>query len=117
MQLRMGEGGDEDVVRGADQAQGGLHHEQAAGTVGGVGCFSLKDGKLHAAGEGGYLLTGNPIIAARAAAYLTHWAVGAPGMPARSRLGRNYRLSAAVAATGCPAFRRRWPAAAPSPPP
>ncbi|GAT68867.1 aminotransferase DegT [Planomonospora sphaerica] len=108
------------VIEDACQAQGSVHHGQAAGTVGDVGCFSLKDGKLYAAGEGGYLLTGDPIIAARAAAYRTHWAVGAPGMPARSRLGRNYRLpelSAAVARHQLPGFpaalaRRRAQSAA-----
>ncbi|MEV4091078.1 DegT/DnrJ/EryC1/StrS family aminotransferase [Streptosporangium saharense] len=80
------------LVEDACQAQGSLYRGRPAGTFGDVGCFSLKDGKIYSAGEGGYLLTGDSVIAERAAAYRTHWAVGASGTPAGSRLGRNYRL-------------------------
>ncbi|MFI6883743.1 DegT/DnrJ/EryC1/StrS family aminotransferase [Streptosporangium canum] len=88
------------LIEDACQAQGSRHHGQLAGTMGDVGCFSLKDGKIYAAGEGGYLLTDDPVIAARAAAYRTHWSIPADGQAAGSRLGRNYRLpelSAALA--------------------
>ncbi|MEV7006662.1 aminotransferase class I/II-fold pyridoxal phosphate-dependent enzyme [Streptosporangium sp. NPDC051022] len=107
------------LIEDTCQAQGSLYRGRPAGTFGEVGCFSLKDGKIYAAGEGGYLLTDNAAIAERAAAYRTHWAVGAPGMPAGSRLGRNYRLpelSARLARHRLPGFpaelaRRRAQAA------
>ncbi|MDP9868242.1 dTDP-4-amino-4,6-dideoxygalactose transaminase [Streptosporangium brasiliense] len=60
------------LIEDACQAQGSRHRGRLAGTFGEVGCFSLNDGKIYAAGEGGYLLIDNPVIAARAAAYRTH---------------------------------------------
>ncbi|MEW1760457.1 aminotransferase class I/II-fold pyridoxal phosphate-dependent enzyme [Streptomyces cyaneofuscatus] len=86
------------VVEDACQAQGSTTRGRAAGTVGAVGCFSLKDGKIIACGEGGYLLTDDDDLAARAAAYRTHWLTPAPGAPAASRRGMNYRLAEPLAA-------------------
>lgn len=86
------------VVEDACQAQGSSTHGRAAGTVGSIGCFSLKDGKIISCGEGGYLLTDDDELAARAAAYRTHWLAPAPHAPAGSRLGMNYRLAEPLAA-------------------
>ncbi|MGW4200918.1 DegT/DnrJ/EryC1/StrS family aminotransferase [Streptomyces sp. NPDC004726] len=86
------------VVEDACQAQGSSTHGRTAGTVGSIGCFSLKDGKIISCGEGGYLLTDDDDLAARAAAYRTHWLTPAPHAPAASRLGMNYRLAEPLAA-------------------
>lgn len=86
------------VVEDACQAQGSSTSGRAAGTVGSIGCFSLKDGKIISCGEGGYLLTNDDELAARAAAYCTHWLTPAPHAPAGSRLGMNYRLAEPLAA-------------------
>ncbi|MER6502507.1 aminotransferase class I/II-fold pyridoxal phosphate-dependent enzyme [Streptomyces sp. NPDC001455] len=86
------------LVEDACQAQGSTTRGRAAGTVGSIGCFSLKDGKIISCGEGGYLLTDDDGLAARAAAYRTHWLTPAPGAPAASRRGMNYRLAEPLAA-------------------
>ncbi|MFF1712258.1 DegT/DnrJ/EryC1/StrS family aminotransferase [Streptomyces sp. NPDC058268] len=86
------------VIEDACQAQGSSTRGRAAGTVGSIGCFSLKDGKIISCGEGGYLLTDDDTLAARAAAYRTHWLTPAPHAPAASRLGMNYRLAEPLAA-------------------
>ncbi|MFF8916919.1 DegT/DnrJ/EryC1/StrS family aminotransferase [Streptomyces sp. NPDC015032] len=86
------------LVEDACQAQGSTTRGRAVGTVGSIGCFSLKDGKIISCGEGGYLLTDDATLAARAAAYRTHWLTPAPGSPAASRRGMNYRLAEPLAA-------------------
>ncbi|MED7950410.1 DegT/DnrJ/EryC1/StrS family aminotransferase [Streptomyces sp. BE303] len=86
------------LIEDACQAQGTTTRGRPAGTVGDIGCFSLKDGKIIACGEGGYLLTDDDALADRAAAYRTHWQSPAPGAPAGSRLGVNYRLAEPLAA-------------------
>ncbi|MGW2654372.1 DegT/DnrJ/EryC1/StrS family aminotransferase [Streptomyces sp. NPDC001478] len=86
------------LIEDACQAQGTTNRGRAAGTVGDIGCFSLKDGKIISCGEGGYLLTDDDALADRAAAYRTHWQSPAPGAPAGSRLGVNHRLAEPLAA-------------------
>ncbi|GAA4981470.1 DegT/DnrJ/EryC1/StrS family aminotransferase [Kitasatospora paranensis] len=86
------------LVEDACQAQGTTTRGRCAGTVGDIGCFSLKDGKIISCGEGGYLLTDDDVLADRAAAHRTHWQTGAPGAPAGSRLGFNHRLAEPLAA-------------------
>ncbi|MGW2105067.1 DegT/DnrJ/EryC1/StrS family aminotransferase [Streptomyces sp. NPDC001948] len=86
------------VVEDACQAQGSTTRGRAAGTVGSIGCFSLKDGKIISCGEGGYVLTNDDDLAARAAAYRTHWLTPTPDAPAASRRGMNYRLAEPLAA-------------------
>lgn len=86
------------LVEDACQAQGSTYRGHLAGTVGDAGCFSLKDGKILSCGEGGYILTGDPLIAARAVAFRTHWQTGAPAHPPGHRLGHNFRLAEPLAA-------------------
>jgi dTDP-4-amino-4,6-dideoxygalactose transaminase len=86
------------LIEDACQAQGSRDRERHAGTLGDVGCFSLKDRKLLASGEGGYLLTDRDDIAAHAAAFRSHWHTGAPGAPVGSRLAYNFRLAEPLAA-------------------
>ena len=86
------------VIEDACQAQGSRYRGRLAGTLGQAGCFSLKDGKLVSCGEGGYLLTGDPQLAARAAAFRNHGTPPGAGPAARTRLGLNYRLAEPLAA-------------------
>ncbi|MET9394578.1 aminotransferase class I/II-fold pyridoxal phosphate-dependent enzyme [Streptomyces sp. NPDC006624] len=86
------------LIEDACQAQGSRTRGRQAGTIGHIGCFSLKDGKIISSGEGGYLLTDDPELAARAAAFRTHWHTPAPEAPAGSRLGLGLRLAEPLAA-------------------
>ena len=86
------------LIEDACQAQGSRHHGRHAGTLGTIGCFSLKDGKIVACGEGGYLLTNNSELAERAAAWRNHGLSAAPGTPAGTSLGHNFRLAQPLAA-------------------
>ncbi|MCU7827273.1 aminotransferase class I/II-fold pyridoxal phosphate-dependent enzyme [Kitasatospora sp. DSM 101779] len=86
------------LVEDTCQAQGTTTRGRHAGTIGDIGCFSLKDGKIISCGEGGYLLTDDDALADRAAAHRTHWQTPAPGAPAGSRLGFNHRLAEPLAA-------------------
>jgi perosamine synthetase len=81
------------VIEDACQAQGTLYQGRSAGTIGSVGCFSLKDGKITSSGEGGYLLTDDPGIASRAAAFRNHGTPPGASPAARTGLGTNYRLA------------------------
>lgn len=88
------------VIEDACQAHGSTWNGQALGTWGKAGCFSMRDGKLIATGEGGFLLTNDPNVAVFCRAFRTHW--GTPGDPQRSyqRLGQNYRLAEPLAWMG-----------------
>ncbi|MCK9878277.1 DegT/DnrJ/EryC1/StrS family aminotransferase [Frankia sp. Ag45/Mut15] len=86
------------LIEDACQAHGSRYRGWLLGTLGSAGCFSLKDGKLLSCGEGGYLVTNNPDLAARARAFQSHWQTPAPGQPALTRLGTNYRLAEPLAA-------------------
>jgi dTDP-4-amino-4,6-dideoxygalactose transaminase len=86
------------LVEDACQAQGSRTRGRLAGSIGDIGCFSLKDGKLIFCGEGGYLLTDDDELAARAAAFRSHWQTHAGNAPAGSRLGLNFRLAEPLAA-------------------
>jgi dTDP-4-amino-4,6-dideoxygalactose transaminase len=86
------------LIEDACQAQGTTTRGRSAGTIGDIGCFSLKDGKIISCGEGGYLLTDDTDLAERAAAFRTHWQTPADGAPVRSRLGVNFRLAEPLAA-------------------
>ena len=96
--LRLADGHDLAVIEDACQAQGSRYRGRLAGTLGLAGCFSLKDGKLASCGEGGYLLTGDPGLAARAAAFRNHGTPPEAAPAARTRLGLNYRLAEPLAA-------------------
>lgn len=88
------------VVEDACQAHGSTWDGRALGIWGKAGCFSMRDGKLIATGEGGFLLTNDPHIAAFCRTFRTHW--GTPEDPRRSyqRLGQNYRLAEPLAWMG-----------------
>lgn len=85
------------VIEDAAQAAGTARAGQRAGTVGDVGCFSMKDGKILWSGEGGFLVTARPETAEHAAAFRSHWLSAPPGQAPLSRLATNSRLAAPLA--------------------
>jgi perosamine synthetase len=85
------------VVEDACQAQGSRISGRPAGTLGTVGCFSLKDGKIIWSGEGGYLLTNDPALADRCRAFRSHWQNPPPGLAPQAEIGHNYRLAEPLA--------------------
>jgi len=86
------------VIEDAAQAAGTVRDGQRAGTIGTLGCFSLKDGKILWSGEGGFLLTGRRDLAEHAAAFRSHWQPAPPGQAPLSRWATNSRLAAPLAA-------------------
>jgi perosamine synthetase len=86
------------VIEDAAQAAGTARDGHQAGTVGTIGCFSMKDGKILWSGEGGFLLTARRDLAEHAAAFRSHWQPAPPGQDPLSRLTTNSRLAAPLAA-------------------
>ncbi|PZG45044.1 aminotransferase DegT [Spongiactinospora gelatinilytica] len=84
------------LIEDACQAQGSEYANRLAGSYGDVGCFSLKDGKILSAGEGGYLLTHDADLAEQARRFRTHLSVDHPR--AGPRFGHNYRMPELIAA-------------------
>ncbi|WP_433358835.1 aminotransferase class I/II-fold pyridoxal phosphate-dependent enzyme [Streptosporangium sp. CA-115845] len=94
------------VVEDAAQAAGTARDGQRAGTVGTVGCISMKDGKILWSGEGGFLLTARREIAEHATAFRSHWQPAPSGEAPLSRLATNSRLAAPLAAIALANLRR-----------
>lgn len=86
------------VIEDAAQAAGTTRDGRRAGTIGTIGCFSMKDGKILWSGEGGFLLTARGDLAEHAAAFRSHWQPAPAGQQPLSRLATNSRLAAPLAA-------------------
>ncbi|MFD8782549.1 DegT/DnrJ/EryC1/StrS family aminotransferase [Kitasatospora sp. NPDC059599] len=86
------------VVEDAAQAAGTSRAGIAAGTGGMAGCFSMKDGKILWSGEGGFVLTDDAGLAARARAFRGHWLTPPPGHRPQQQLAVNARLAEPLAA-------------------
>ncbi|WP_328384513.1 DegT/DnrJ/EryC1/StrS family aminotransferase (plasmid) [Micromonospora zamorensis] len=86
------------IIEDAAQAVGSSRDERAAGTIGAIGCFSMKDGKIVWSGEGGFLLTDRRDLAEHAVAFRSHWQPAPSGQASLSRLATNSRLAAPLAA-------------------
>ena len=106
------------IIEDAAQAAGSSRGARKAGTTGGAGCFSMKDGKILWSGEGGFLLTARHELAGHAAAFRSHWQQSPPGQAPQSRLAVNSRLAAPLAAIALANLRRfrSWRASAASRP-
>ena len=85
------------VVEDACQAHGTRYNGRLLGTIGDIGCLSLRDGKILSAGEGGVLLTNDDGVAGVCRALRTHWQTPPAGSTPGSRLGYNYRLAEPLA--------------------
>lgn len=94
------------IVEDAAQAVGTARNGRLAGTVGTVGCFSMKDGKILWSGEGGFLTTASGQVAEHARAFRSHWQPAPPGEAPLSRLATNSRLAAPLAALALANLRR-----------
>ncbi|MFJ6775338.1 DegT/DnrJ/EryC1/StrS family aminotransferase, partial [Kitasatospora sp. NPDC091257] len=86
------------VVEDAAQAAGTSRAGIAAGTGGIAGCFSMKDGKILWSGEGGFVVTDDADLAARARAFRGHWLTPPPGGRPQQQLAVNARLAEPLAA-------------------
>ncbi|WP_217428258.1 DegT/DnrJ/EryC1/StrS family aminotransferase [Microlunatus speluncae] len=86
------------VVEDAAQAIGTARNRQRAGTVGSAGCFSMKDGKILASAEGGFVVTDEPEIAARVRAWRNHGQPPPRGEILRAGVATNARLATPLAA-------------------
>ena len=69
-----------------------LIKETSLGTLGDMGCFSLKDGKLVSAGEGGYILTNNKKYYTKLVNLRNHQISQNPDNSFKD-VGYNYRLT------------------------
>ncbi|MER6067055.1 DegT/DnrJ/EryC1/StrS family aminotransferase [Streptomyces sp. NPDC001792] len=94
------------IVEDAAQAAGSSRAGVPAGAVGDAGCFSMKDGKILWSGEGGYVLTADPALAAHARAFRSHWLTPPPGSRPQERLAVNGRLAEPLAALAQANLRR-----------
>ncbi|MFJ9821175.1 DegT/DnrJ/EryC1/StrS family aminotransferase [Streptomyces sp. NPDC101151] len=97
------------VIEDAAQAAGTSRAGVMAGAVGAAGCFSMKDGKILWSGEGGFVLTEDPALAAHARAFRSHWLQPPPGSRPQEQLALNGRLAEPLAALA-QANLRRFPA-------
>lgn len=84
------------LIEDACQAHGATLDGKSAGTIGDVGCLSFYPTKnLGAIGEGGMVLTADPVVAARIAALRDH---GQIDRHHHLEVGYNYRMSELQAA-------------------
>ncbi|WP_280247438.1 MULTISPECIES: DegT/DnrJ/EryC1/StrS family aminotransferase [Nocardia] len=88
------------VVADACQALGTMIGRCHAGLDTTVGCYSTHQLKLLSTGEGGFLATDDPEIAAQARAYRSHWLTPPSGSAPLSRIVHNFRLAEPLAVLG-----------------
>lgn len=94
------------IVEDAAQAAGTSRADVQAGSVGAAGCFSTKDGKILWSGEGGFVLTDAPDLAAHVRAFRGHWLTPPPGSRPQEQLGLPGRMSDLIAALAQANLRR-----------
>ena len=91
------------LIEDACQAIGGSYRGRPLGSIGHIGCFSFDFVKTVTCGEGGGLITSDPLIYERAQAYSDHGHdhVGSDrGAEGHPFLGYNFRISELHAAVG-----------------
>jgi 8-amino-3,8-dideoxy-alpha-D-manno-octulosonate transaminase len=91
------------LIEDACQAIGGSYRGRPLGSIGHIGCFSFDFVKTVTCGEGGALITDDPLIYERAQAYSDHGHdhVGSDrGAEGHPFLGYNFRISELHAAVG-----------------
>jgi len=89
------------VIEDACQAHGTRWDGKYLGTLGSLGCFSMRDGKLLSTGEGGFILTNDVTLAQRCRAFRSHWGDTQNAELSYNRLGWNYRLTELQALLAC----------------
>lgn len=88
------------VIADACQALGTAVDRRQAGLDATVACFSTQLHKTLSTGEGGFLSTNDPHIAALARAHRSHWQTPPAGEEPLSRLAQNFRLAEPLARIG-----------------
>lgn len=87
------------VVEDAAQALGSTYKGQYAGSIGDLGCFSFYANKLITTGEGGAVVTNNPLFAKKARSY-RNLCFKESRRFHHDELGYNFRMSSLQAALG-----------------
>jgi perosamine synthetase len=88
------------VIEDAAQALGAMHRGRRLGTFGAIGCFSLQQGKHITTGEGGLVVTDDPLLARRMFLFINKaWGYG-DEKPDHYFLALNYRMSELQGAVG-----------------
>jgi dTDP-4-amino-4,6-dideoxygalactose transaminase len=91
------------VIEDVAQANGGKYKGHSLGSIGNAGCFSFQQYKVVTSGEGGMLVTNDPMLHARASVY-HDCAVSFWGVESSTQVepfpGENYRMSEIQAALG-----------------
>ncbi len=81
------------VIEDCAQAYGTRDRGRYVGTFGAIACFSLQQGKHMSAGEGGMVLTSDPVLARRMTLFIDKaWGYGDP-RPDHYFLAPNYRMT------------------------
>jgi 8-amino-3,8-dideoxy-alpha-D-manno-octulosonate transaminase len=100
------------LIEDAAQACGGTYKGKYLGTFGDIGCFSFQYHKIITAGEGGMLVTNDPVLYDRAMGYHDTAACWRPNRFAEQRYegelfcGDNYRMSELAGAVMLAQFDR-----------
>ena len=97
------------LIEDACQAIGGTYKGKPLGSIGDLGCFSFDFVKTVTCGEGGGVITNNPVYAKHLDHFSDHGHdhVGSDrGAEAHPFLGYNFRISELNAAVGLAQFRR-----------
>lgn len=88
------------VIEDCAQAFLARHESEYVGTLGTIGCFSLQQGKHITTGEGGLVITKDPVLARRMFLFINKaWGYGDPA-PDHYFLALNYRMSELQGAAG-----------------
>lgn len=86
------------VIEDAAHAHGGRHRDRMLGAIGDWGSFSFQQSKIMTAGEGGCLVTNDPVRAARARAYCNQGRREGGAWYDHYTLGTNLRITGFQAA-------------------
>lgn len=89
-----------DIIEDACQAHGSKWNNRYLGTCGKIGCFSMKNGKILATGEGGFILTNDDELADRCKLLRNHCTNIEDTSKSFSEIGWNYRITEMQALLG-----------------
>lgn len=89
-----------EIIEDACQAHGSKWNNKYLGTFGKIGCFSMKNGKLLATGEGGFILTDDDDLADRCRLLRNHCTNIQDTTKSFSEIAWNYRITEMQALLG-----------------
>lgn len=81
------------IIEDACQAFGSKWNDDFLGTIGNIGCFSMKNGKILATGEGGFILTNDKKIADKCKLLRNHCTNINDTNKSFTEIGWNYRIT------------------------